>query len=71
MRGIVDRIEGRTAIIETEAGMIELAAVDNLKDGDVVEIENRQIVSIDRAETARRHARIQARLDRMLKKKKQ
>lgn len=71
MRGIVDRIEGGMAIIETEAGMIELAAVEHLRDGDVVEIEHNRIIAIDRAETDRRRARIQARLDRMLKKKKQ
>ena len=58
------------AVVETDDGMQEFAAVDGLCDGDVVEIADGVIVAIDRAEAEARRARMQARLDRMLKKKK-
>lgn len=68
MTGIVDRIENGIAVVETDEGMIDLPAIEGLQDGDVVEIEEGSIVSIDRAATEQRLARIQQRLDRMLKK---
>lgn len=70
MRGITDRIENGIAVIETDDGMIEVPAPDELCDGDFVEIENGQIVSIDKDAAAQRRAQMQARLNRMLKKKK-
>ena len=70
MRGTVDRIENGIAVVETEDGMREFPAAEGLRDGDIVDIENGSIVSIDRAEAEARRARMQARLDRMLKKKK-
>ena len=70
MRGTVDRIENGIAVVETDDGMQEFAAVDGLCDGDVVEIADGVIVAIDRTEAEARRARMQARLDRMLKKKK-
>lgn len=68
MTGIVDRIENGIAVVETDEGMIDLPAIEGLQDGDVVEIEKGSIVSIDRAAAEQRLARIQQRLDRMLKK---
>lgn len=70
MRGTVDRIENGIAVVETEDGMREFPAAEGLRDGAIVDIENGAIVSIDRAEAEARRARMQARLDRMLKKKK-
>lgn len=70
MRGITDRIENGIAVIETEDGMIEAPAPPELCDGDFVEIENGVIIAVDKAAAAQRRAAIQARLDRMLKKKK-
>ena len=70
MRGTVDRIENGIAVVETEDGMREFPAAEGLRDGDIVDIENGAIVSIDRAEAEALRARMQARLDRMLKKKK-
>ncbi len=71
MRGIVDRIENGVAVVETADDMIELPSVEGLCDGDIVQIENGRIVSVDHAAAEARRARIQARLDRMLKKKNQ
>ncbi len=68
MKGIVDRVERGIAVVETENGMCELPAVDGLRDGDVVELRDGAIVAIDRAEAQVRRARMQARLDRMLKR---
>lgn len=69
MRAIVDRIENGIAVIETHAGMIDVPAIDGLRDGDIVELENNTIVAIHREETDARRAKLQARLDRMMKKK--
>lgn len=70
MRGITDRIENGIAVIETDDGMIEAPAPEGLCDGDFVEVENGQIISIDKDSAKQRRAAMQARLDRMLKKKK-
>lgn len=70
MKGIVDRIENRIAVVETDDGMLDIPAVDGLQDGDFVELADGQIVSIDRAAAEQRRAKLQARLDRMLKKEK-
>ena len=69
MKGIVDRIENGIAVVETQSGMIDVPAPDGLQDGDFVELENGAIVSIDRAAAQSRRAKLQARLDRMMKKK--
>ena len=69
MRAIVDRIENGIAVIETHAGMIDVPAIDGLRDGDMVELENNTIVAIHREEADARRAKLQARLDRMMKKK--
>ena len=69
MRGITDRIENGIAVIETDDGMIECPAPEELRDGDFVEIEDGQIISIDRAAAEARRAKLQARLNRMMKKK--
>ncbi|MDO5784310.1 MAG: DUF3006 domain-containing protein [Eubacteriales bacterium] len=70
MRGIVDRIENGIAVVETADGMLDIPAVDGLQDGDFVELADGQIISIDRAAAEQRRAKLQARLDRMMKKKK-
>lgn len=70
MRGIVDRIENGIAVVETEDGMLDIPAVDGLQDGDFVELADGQIISIDRAAAEQRRAKLQARLDRMMRKKK-
>lgn len=69
MKGIVDRIENGIAVIETKSGMMDVPAPDGLQDGDFVELENGAIISIDRAAAQARRAKLQARLDRMMKKK--
>ncbi len=69
MKGIVDRIENGIAIVETQSGMIDVPAPDGLQDGDFVELENGAIVSIDHAAAQSRRAKLQERLDRMMKKK--
>lgn len=69
MKGIVDRIENGIAVVETPSGMIDVPAPDGLQDGDFVELENGAIVSIDRAAAQSRRAKLQERLDRMMKKK--
>lgn len=69
MKAIVDRIENGIAVVETDAGMMDFPAIDGLKDGDIVDIENGTIVAIHRAEAEDRRAKMQARLDRMMKKK--
>ena len=70
MRAIIDRIENGIAVAETDSGMMDVPAVPNLKDGDIVEIEGNVIVRICQAETEARRAKMQARLDRMMKKNK-
>lgn len=69
MKGIVDRIENGIAVVETKSGMIDVPAPDGLQDGDFVELENGAIISIDRAAAQSRRAKLQERLDRMMKKK--
>ena len=69
MKGIVDRIENGIAVVETQSGMIDVPAPDGLQDGDFVELENGAIVSIDRAAARSRRAKLQERLDHMMKKK--
>lgn len=69
MKGVVDRIENGIAVVETDGGMTEVPAPDGVQAGDVVNIERGAIVSVDRAEAEARRSRMQARLDRMLKKK--
>lgn len=70
MKGIVDRVENGVAAVETDDGMRELPAPEGLCGGDVVEIDGGVIIAIDHAAGQARRARMQARLDRMLKKKK-
>ncbi len=65
MKGIVDRIENGIATVETDDGMRDVRAVDGLECGDVVEIADGTIRSIDRAAAQARRARLQQRLDRM------
>ncbi|HAT82411.1 MAG TPA: hypothetical protein DCS59_03130 [Eubacterium sp.] len=66
MKAVVNRIENGIAVVETACGMRTAAAIHGLRDGDIVEWKNGAIVSIDRAATKARRARMQARLDRML-----
>lgn len=70
MKGITDRIENGIAVIETDDGMIELPAPDELHEGDFVEIENGTILSIDRKAAEERRAKMQERLNRMMHKNK-
>ena len=49
--------------------MLDIPAPDGLQDGDFVELENGKIVSIDRDAAQARRAKLQERLDRMMKKK--
>lgn len=65
MKGIVDRIENGIATVETDNGMLDVRAVDDLQCGDIVEITDGVICSIDRAAAQARRARLQQRLDRM------
>ena len=69
MKGIVDRIENDIAVVETKSGMLDIPAPDGLQDGDFVELKNGKIVSIDRDAAQARRAKLQERLDRMMKKK--
>ena len=68
MKATIDRIENGIAVAETDRGMIDRPAVPGLKDGDIVEIEGHAIVRICQEETEARRAKMQARLDRMMKK---
>lgn len=70
MKGIVDRIENGIAVVETDGGMVDIPSIDGLQDGDFVELADGKIISIDRAAAEQRRAKLQARLDRMMKKKK-
>ena len=54
MKGIVDRIENGIAVVETKSGMLDLPAPDGLQDRDAAQA---------------RRAKLQERLDRMMKKK--
>ena len=46
IKGIVDRIENGTAVIETDKGFINITVSDiSVSEGDTVELENGKIIS--------------------------
>lgn len=67
-RGIVDRIEGNFAVVETDFGMKNMSKIDKLHEGDCILFENDMIISIDYEETQKRRILIEERLKKLKNK---
>lgn len=65
MDGIVDRIEGSLAVIETDGGMVNVPVIEGLQEGDCVTLEDGRIKRIDAEATRLRREKIEARLRRL------
>lgn len=68
-KGIIDRIEGDCAVVETDRGMINLPAVPFAKEGDCVVTDGDKILSVDREETCRRRTLMEKKLRGLLNRK--
>ncbi len=64
IKGIVDRIENGTAVVETENSIIDIAVSDiSVSEGDTVEIENGKIISVAKTD----NKEIKGLLDKLFK----